>query len=531
MRRVSLAILVVAGWLCLSVCDQQTRGPDWTVDVGPDQGVADADDETTEEFEGPVCGDGEPIWPSEGAGPKRTFRAPVEGPDEASVLWSAANGEAFNMKDRRLGFLGEDVAAGALRVTDATVTSTGAILLLSAPRLKPREADQLALRISLLEPDGDLAWSQGLPVTRSWLRVSDDQVPTRMGAMALVDDCRLAVRSANKVWTIDIKSEESLSTTEMFLDDRGESDISAREVSLQPWTGNEFTTAVVVDSGEDSKNKWRYQTQISKSSRSPMQISPALTVDSGNDLSQHLPASPVISRPSTGQIFVRDMEESERPGDDDILRALRMDDSVEPESTWKQTLIGELPNLPVDLYRTQVVAASQSKVFLFAGGEDQSQVFGALSAEDGRVLWERRHPYRPDDFQVPFSGVRRPDIVVDPRGRPVLGYGNSLIAFGHDGRIRWTKDMPDRREGSSQTMAMDSDGTLYVASLSDQHLIRAFDSQGNQLFKTSLPDRWTYPQLLAIGKDGMLIVEALKVEEVGDQWEIQSRIFALGDGG
>jgi outer membrane protein assembly factor BamB len=158
-------------------------------------------------------------------------------------------------------------------------------------------------------------------------------------------------------------------------------------------------------------------------------------------------------------------------------------------------------------------------------------VFGALSAEDGRVLWERRHPYRPDDFQVPFSGVFRPDIVVDPRGRPVLGYGNSLIAFDHDGRIRWTKDMPDRRNVSSQTMAMGSDGRLYVASLSDKHLIRAFDSQGNQLFKTSLPDGWTYPQLLAIGKDGMLIVEALKVEEDGDQWEIQSRIFALGDRG
>lgn len=91
--------------------------------------------------------------------------------------------------------------------------------------------------------------------------------------------------------------------------------------------------------------------------------------------------------------------------------------------------------------------------------------------------------------------------------------------------------MPDRRNGSNQTMAMDSDGTLYVASLSDQHLIRAFDSQGNQLFKTSLPDGWTYPQLLAIGKGGMLIVEALKVEEVGEGWEIQSRIFALGDSG
>ncbi|GEM_PF-4647548 len=214
------------------------------------------------------------------------------------------------MKHRRLGFLGEEVPAGALRVTDATVTSTGAILLLSAPRESPQEADELTLGVSLLEPDGDLAWSLGLPVTRSWLRVSDDQVPTRMGAMALVDDCRLAVRSANKVWRLDIKSEESLSTTEMFLDHREASDISAREVSLQPWTGNEFTTSVVVDSGEDSKNKWRYQTQISKSSRSPMQISPALTVDSGNEFSWHLPASPVISRPSTGQVFVRDMEES-----------------------------------------------------------------------------------------------------------------------------------------------------------------------------------------------------------------------------
>ena len=96
-RRLTMFVVGLPIFLWLSGCDQQTRGPDWRVDVGPDQGVADADNETTEEFEGSVCGDGEPIWPSEGAGPRRTFRAPVEGPEEARVLWSAANGEAFDM--------------------------------------------------------------------------------------------------------------------------------------------------------------------------------------------------------------------------------------------------------------------------------------------------------------------------------------------------------------------------------------------------------------------------------------------------
>ena len=96
-RRLTLLFVGLALTATPFGCDRQSLGPNWTVDAGLDQGVADADNDTTEEFEGPVCGDGEPIWPSEGAGPRRTFRAPVEGPEEARVLWSAANGEAFDM--------------------------------------------------------------------------------------------------------------------------------------------------------------------------------------------------------------------------------------------------------------------------------------------------------------------------------------------------------------------------------------------------------------------------------------------------
>jgi hypothetical protein len=44
-----------------------------------------------------------------------------------------------------------------------------------------------------------------------------------------------------------------------------------------------------------------------------------------------------------------------------------------------------------------------------------------------------------------------------------------------------------------------------------------------------LPEGWTDPQLLAMGKDGMLILEALKVESAGEQAYVTSRIFALGD--
>jgi outer membrane protein assembly factor BamB len=346
-----------------------------------------------------------------------------------------------------------------------------------------------------------------------------------MGAIALVDDSRIAVRSANKMWRLDVETGQTISVQEMFLGNTGR-DADASAVSVHSWQGDDIITSVASRDFGDSEESWALKTQVSVFSPSAMPNAPTLTTNSGDEFPEHIPLSPVISRPSSGQVFAREMVNKEDP--EDIVRSFAVKESANRNFSWKTKLARSAPEPSDEVSRTQLVGASQSKLFLFAGyGETEDHLFGAVSIQDGDLLWARKV----SELPVPYMNVLLPDVAIDPQGRPVFGYGNGLIAFDHDGTVRWTKDMPGQRFVAQQTMAMDSDGTLYVVSLSDKHRIRAFDTQGNQLFKTSLPDGWREPQLLAMGKNGMLILEALKVEYVfpNDRGKITSRIFALGD--
>lgn len=534
MRRRRLTSLIVGTLfaLCFAGCEQQTeprnskwridvgpdRGPaDASMDVGPDGGPADASEDVTEDPEGP-------IWPSEGAGPRRTFRAPVTGPTDPEVLWSQENGEAFKIEEERLRpYLETEAPSDALRVADATVTSTGAIVFLSAPRETHQDADELSLTVRRLDPEGMPTWSRRLPVDPIRIDVSADDLPTRLGAIALVDDSRVAVRSANKTWSLDVETGQTLSVQEMFLGDLEGPNAEADEVAVDPWRGDEIITSVAAGNFGGSEDQWLYKTQVSVFSPTAMPNGPTLTTNSGDEFPQHIPLSPLISRPSSGQVFAREMVNKSDP--EDIVRSSVVTESPNNPS-WKTKLARSAPEPSDEVACTQLVAASQSRVFLFAGyGETEDHLFGAVSIQDGDLLWARTV----SELPIQHTNVKIPDIAIDPQGRPVFGYGNELIAFDHDGTVRWTKDMPGQRFVAQQSMAMDSDGTLYVANLSDKHLIRGFDTQGNQLFKTSLPEDWTDPHLLAMGKDGTLILEALKIEYAGDQANVTSRIFALGD--
>jgi hypothetical protein len=160
-----------------------------------------------------------------------------------------------------------------------------------------------------------------------------------------------------------------------------------------------------------------------------------------------------------------------------------------PSEKW-ELLLDEQESYAWRLGQTQLHAASTSRLFLF-GEADRSHWLAAVRKTDGTKLWSKSGFIQ----EIPFSNVERVDSALDPMGRPIVAYGNSLIAFGENGDVRWSWDADGRRDMTLTTVAAGAEGRVYAASLSDDYAIRGFDASGAPLFTHTLPGDWTYPQI------------------------------------
>lgn len=178
---------------------------------------------------------------------------------------------------------------------------------------------------------------------------------------------------------------------------------------------------------------------------------------------------------------------------------------------WSATLDGYGQSTPV-VWDGQVYATSCS-------GENKERLYlRALDLNSGKTRWRKEFENSTPEANSNYISKAAPTPVVDAAGVIALFEGGNLVAFDHQGKLRWQRDLPQQygaitsRHGLSASLEQAAEQVfVWIERAEEPYVLAVNKADGRTVWKSPGIGKtsWASPRLAPVGDGQHLVLSGI----------------------